>query len=751
MKKILLSIVLISIVNLVIAQHKISGKITDENRQPLAGVSVFLPELNKGTVSDKDGNYLLSGLPESYLKIRFSYMGYATRIENVKISGENTELNVVLTETAIEAPEIVVSGGYQASQHENAIKIELLKLNELQSLKSSDFMEIVSKVPGVDMISKGPGVSKPVIRGLSMDNILVLNNGVRFENYQYSSHHPLGIEEYGIEDVEIIKGPSSLLYGSDAIGGVINFIREKPAPVGYISGDYHLQLFSNTMGMTNNFGIKGSSEKLFAGIRIGQKTNADFLQGGGLFVPNSRFNEKTIRMNAGFTGKSGVCKIFYDYSNHKLGLVEEEAVSEIINRGRKNEIFYQEFNTRLLSSQNNLYLGKYKLDVNAAFQNTELIHFAEKDEYEIQMKLSTLTYEAKLFFPSDEKSKYIIGFQGLNQKNTNLNNRETILLPDAFISSFSFFGLIQKSIFNNLSVQSGIRYDVKNMTSQSVGIPNDTMVFREALDKTFSSLNGSVGVVYTLSHHFLIRANISSAYRTPNLAELTSKGEHELRFEIGDNSLKPEKAVESDISFHYHLENLTFDLAGFYNSVNNFIFITPTGDTTASGISIYRYKQANSFIYGGETGLHFHPNSFRWLHFETTFSYLVGKQKNGDFLPFIPANQLNMELSIEKEEIFFLEKVFASVSAHIAFEQNHPANDESATSGYSLFDLATGGTFRVGNQEVIWNAGVSNLLDTPYISHLSILKETDFLDPGRNIYFSIKLPFNFLKSSQKRQ
>jgi iron complex outermembrane receptor protein len=103
-------------------------------------------------------------------------------------------------------------------------------------------------------------------------------------------------------------------------------------------------------------------------------------------------------MNAGFTGKSGVCKIFYDYSNHKLGLVEEEAVSEIINRGRKNEIFYQEFNTRLLSSQNNLYLGKYKLDVNAAFQDTELIHFAEKMNMKSK-KLSTLTYEAKAIFP----------------------------------------------------------------------------------------------------------------------------------------------------------------------------------------------------------------------------------------------------------------------------------------------------------------------------------------------------------------
>ena len=131
------------------------------------------------------------------------------------------------------------------------------------------------------MISKGSGVSKPVIRGLSMNDILVLNNGVRFENYQYSSHHPLGIDEFGIDDVEIIKGPASLLYGSDAIGGVINFIKEKPAAANSIVGDYNMQLFSNTLGMINNLGLKGASKKFFGGLRVGQKTNSDFLQGGG--------------------------------------------------------------------------------------------------------------------------------------------------------------------------------------------------------------------------------------------------------------------------------------------------------------------------------------------------------------------------------------------------------------------------------------------------------------------------------------
>ncbi|HPW27490.1 MAG TPA: TonB-dependent receptor plug domain-containing protein, partial [Tenuifilaceae bacterium] len=255
MRRILIVVAMILSYHILNAQNKITGKISDQANLPLIGVSVFAPDMSKGTTSGTNGSYELSGLPNGKIKIQFSLLGYAGRIETVVLSGEGLELNIVLNQTALELEEIVVSGGYSSTQHENAVKIDVLKLDPRTGTTTPNFTETLTKVPGVDMISKGSGVSKPVIRGLSMNDILVLNNGVRFENYQYSSHHPLGIDEFGVEDVEIIKGPASLLYGSDAIGGVINFIKEKPAPIGSITGDYNMQLFSNTLGATNNFGI----------------------------------------------------------------------------------------------------------------------------------------------------------------------------------------------------------------------------------------------------------------------------------------------------------------------------------------------------------------------------------------------------------------------------------------------------------------------------------------------------------------
>lgn len=644
---------------------------------------------------------------------------------------------------SIETDEVVVSGGFPATQHENAVKIEVLKLDTLRHHSTSNFTELLTRIPGVDMISKGSGVSKPVIRGLSMNDILVLSNGVRYENYQYSSHHPLGIGDEGIEQVEVIKGPASLLYGSDAIGGVINFIKEKPAPQNTVMGDYALNLFSNSLGMSNNLGIKGASEHLFGGIRVGQQSTADYLMGGGDFVPNSRTREQSVNATAGYTGTPGTFNLYYDYSKQQLGLVEDEPVDLITERGRNCSIFYQQLNTHLISSRNKVNAGTMKLDINGAYQQTELTHMGDVSEYELQMSLTTLTYEAKLHVPWGEQSDFIVGGQGINQFNTNLNDRETILLPDAVSSTYSGFALLQQTFFNRLKVQAGLRYDQKFMETEQVGLPSNLTTYRSALNRNYGSFSGSLGATYHYSESLLFRANLASAYRTPNLAELTSNGQHETRYEVGDASLVPEKSMEGDVSVHYHRENLTVDVAGFYNAIRDYIFISPTGALTSTQLPIYQYMQQNSTLVGGEAGVHYHPNTARWLHLEGTFASVVGKQQNGDYLPFIPAQKLNGEIRVEKDKVLFFDKAFVFMGARMAFDQNRPAPDETATAGYTLFDVGLNGTVMLGKQLVTVSLSANNVLDTKYVDHLSTLKEVNLFDPGRNIILSVKIPFAF--------
>lgn len=723
-----------------VSQNMIRGTITNQQGFPLAGANVFISEQNKGTVTDLKGYYLLTDVPKGKLNIQFSYIGYNSCLVTAIIEKGVLEINAVLLHEPIETESVVVVGGYHSTQHRNAVKIDVIKSELIGEAGTPNFAESLTKIPGVDMISKGSGVSKPVVRGLSKNDILVLNNGVRYENYQYSDHHPMGIDEFGVESVEVIKGPASLLYGSDAIGGVMDFVKEKPAPVDRIIGDYNAQFHSNSMGAVSNLGIKGASQKFFWGIRGGGKTNADYYQGGGELVPNSRFNEWSFKGNGGYTGKTGTFKLFYDVNEQKLGLVEPDVIPLISSRGRKNDVWYQTFNNKLLSSQNKLYLGNYKAEFNTAFQNTNLLHFDERINPFIDMRLATFTYDAKLYLPSSKHGEYIVGFQGLDQQNDNLNSREIKLLPDAHISSNSVFTLLQHTVAEKLRLQAGVRYDHRNLSTEQLGRAGE-YDYRPALSKSYNSISSSLGATYSLSEKLLFRANAAAAFRAPNLAELTSNGLHENRYETGNPDLVPQHAYEGDLSTHYHFDNLSFDVAGFYNMINDYIFITPAGENNADGFPIYKYTQSDAHLFGGEAVLHFHPRPIEWLHFETTFSTVTGKQENSDFLPLIPAHKLRFEIRMEMKKWLFFEKGYFKMNMLKAYDQNNFAPEEEASAGYTLVDAGIGANLKSGNQLIVIGLSANNLFDKRYIDHLSTLKEAGFFNPGRNIALSLKIPF----------
>jgi len=722
------------------AQNFIQGKVTDTYGNPLVGTSVFLQEQNKGTVCAENGEYRIGNLPDGKLKIQFSYMGFNTVFKTVTLQRGRNELNVSLTASVIETQEIVVSGGSVSSQHENVVKIDVLKSKDISLSGTPNFMESLTEIPGVDMISKGQGVSKPVIRGLSMNDILVMSNGVRIENYQFSENHPLGIDDSDLDRVEVIKGPASLLYGSDAIGGVLNFIKEKPAPTGKIIGDFQAQLHSNTLGMNNSLGIKGASKKLFSGLRIGNKTQADYLQGGGDFVPNSRFNEWTVSANTGYTGKTGTFKVFYDYFKQELGMTVPPVKPLITEQGRKNNIWYQDLEHHMVSSQNKLYLGKFKWETNLGYQIAMRKLNTTLEVPVVEMNLNTLTYESKVYLPSTKTSEYIIGIQGMSQTNRNQNNRAAQFLPDADINNIGGLVLAQYSFFGKLKFQGGLRFDVNTTETFALGTAG-TVSYHAPVSKDFSSLNGSFGATYTVNEKLILRMNLAKAYRVPNLSELTSNGDHGNRYEIGNENLHPENAYESDVSLHYHGEYLSFDLAGFYNHIDNYIFISPTAETTSSGMSIYRFEQTNSKLYGGEAGVHFHPVAIPWLHVKGVYSTVTGKQENGDYLPFIPAQKFRYEIRAGKEKMGFLKHPNAWVSALTALKQINPSPYETKTDGYTLVNVGVSSEISLNRQLMIVGLSVNNIFDKQYFDHLSTLKPLSYYNQGRNVSLSLKIPF----------
>ncbi len=736
MKKFIYTLIIILLSISIYAQNQISGKITDSRtNNAIEGANIYLLEQHKGTVTNIKGEYKLRNLPNGKLKIQFSFIGYKTVIKTIQLNNSDIISDIKIEPTIIQSQEIVVSGGTYSSQHENAIKIETINGVQINNIGTPSFNEAIATIPGVDVISKGSGVSKLVIRGLSMTNILLLNNGVKMENFQFSENHPFIVDEFGIDKVEIIKGPASLLYGSDAIGGVINFIKEKPAPIGKIIGDYNLQYYSNTEGIVTNLGIKGTSKDFFWGVRAGVKNHADYIEGNSVYVPNTRFNELSLKTNIGLNTKFGTFKLYYDYNKPKLGMCVGAAVPLISERGRENDVWYQDLTNHVISLQNKLYIGNYKIDVDIAYQmnNRKLQTDTTKPAFEmVDMDLNTLSYEIKTYLPSSKKSEYIIGFQGMNQTNRN-NEAPAHIIPDADVNEFSFFGLIQYTFFDKLRPQAGIRYDYRSVLTQEE--PAKPMV-----DKNYNNISASIGATYNLNEQLLFRVNFASAYRTPNIAELTQNGMHGTRYEQGNANLKPQRSYEADLSMHYHSNYATFDISGFYNQINNYIFIAPTTDTTGNGDKIYRYSQTNAELLGAEAGLNVY--FLNWLNVNANYSYIIGKKKDGGYLPFIPQNKLRLEIKAQKEKLGFLHNSFVKIGTLIASKQSNSAMFETKTDGYILLNAGIGGEIKWSNQMVSLGIYVNNLLDETYYDHLSTLKGMKYYNIGRNISVILKIPFD---------
>lgn len=732
------------------SQSSLSGTITDKSTgENLTGVNIYLPEYSRGTVSGVDGNYELKNIRPGLTLIQFSMMGYKTRLEKIHLSPGKLILSVKMEPKVIQGEEIVVSGGFPSSQHDNVVKISTLEPKAFLTSGTPSLIATLTETPGVDMISKGPGVGTPVIRGLSLSNILFLNNGIPMNNFQFSENHPFMVNENGMERIEVIKGPASLLYGSGAIGGVINLIKEAPAPEGKIRGDYIFKYYGNTRGVNSNLGIKGTQKSFIWGLRSGINSNMDYYDGDRNRIPNSRFNRKSFKTFLGFIKNFGSFRLFYDYNRDRLGMSVKPALTLVTENGRENEVWYQDLSNHVLSMKNKIFIRKLKFDFNLGYQNNnrKLYGFETVEPLLVDINMNSFNYKLQSSLPTNENTKIIVGIQGLEQKVQNRDAPQRIL-PDAHISDFSVFGLGQHYHWEKLMIQAGLRWDYRfiHVPEQISGGHSHEEGHAEAdslihLNNTYNNVSFSLGSVLNLKDSMHIRVNIASAFRGPNLAELTQNGEHGIRYEQGNANLKSQKSLEADLSYHYHSTYLTFDVSGFYNNIYDYIFLAPSGDSTNDGDKIYRYTQSPAFLYGGEVLLHFHPHPLDWLHIKSSWSYVSGKQSNGNYLPFIPAQKVNLEMELQKRKWHAFRNLYFKFSSDFVFKQEHPAPFETPSSGYVLLNTGIGGDVKVKNQLISIGFFANNLLNKTYISHLSTLKDLGLNNMGRNISLAVKIPF----------
>jgi iron complex outermembrane receptor protein len=715
-----------------IAQNKVAGTITDKQKKLLTGVSVVIAELHKETISGDNGTFNFSNLPDGNFKIEFSCIGFSKLTKEITIHQNNQKLAIVLEETIHQMDDVVISTAFTKLQSQNVMKVEHQTIKSLSQKGTATLIEGLTTIPGVSQVSTGTSIGKPVIRGLSGNRVLVYSQGVRLENQQFGEEHGLGLNDAGIESVEVIKGPASLLYGSDAIGGVLYFNPEKFASSHSVDANFSQKLFSNTNGSNSSVGVKASSENVKFLLRGSYNTHCDYKIPESKRVTNTRYNETDFKTAVGYSSSTVSSTLRYNFNKLDLGIPENgytDQTSTKVTAFPKQAVF-----ANILSFNNTIFFQKSKLDADIGYISNDRSEFENSNIANLHMILNTLNYNVKYYLPKLGKLESIVGTQGMHQ--TNANSGDEYLIPDARTNDFGIFGIANYEWLSNV-IQAGIRFDNREVTTIEHGILG-TQGYFQAIDKKFQSFNAALGCKTDLKKNLTLRLNLASGFRAPNLAELTSNGVHQgsNRYEIGNVNLENEQNLQTDLNIEYRNPHFELFANGFYNYINNYIFIAPNG-TISNEFNVYDYTQANAVLYGGEAGIHFHPHPLDWLHITSSFESVIGKKQNGDYLPLIPAHKWNNSIKTNFKSTRYLKDCFAVLNMAFTLPQSNPGQFETQSADNTLINLGIGCKVTVMKMAFDVNLNGNNLLNKTYISHLSRLKPDGIPNMGRNIVVGV--------------
>jgi iron complex outermembrane receptor protein len=764
------------------------GKITDaKTGQPLAGASVQLSDAKLGTVTNAQGIYSFRNAPMGHAEMEVSYLGYETIVEHIDISAAS-EKNFQMVRSVREYEGVTVTGVSGATSiRKTPIPVSKINKAELFTTPSTNIIDALSRQPGVSQLSTGPAISKPVIRGLGYNRLVTINDGVRQEGQQWGDEHGIEIDENSVSRVEILKGPASLMYGSDAIAGVVNIITTTPAPnnsiVANVSSSYQTNnrqrsLFANIGGNRNGFNWNVWGDLTAA---------ADYKNKYDGRVFNSKFNNHNFGGYVGYNGAWGFTHLIVSSFNQKLGVVEGERnndgsfvkalpggidgapTSDDFN-STTPEIPYQYVRHNKIIADNSFKVGSGKITLNLAYQRNQRQEFGNPDdisEKSLYFDLGTFNYSAAYHF--DDHNGWItsVGVNGMSQDNK--NKGVEFLIPEYHLFDFGAYVYSQKTI-NKATISGGLRFD--NRAVDSKALMDDGEAKFNAFKKNFSNVSATAGVSYAPKKNVTLKANIARGFRAPGIPELSSNGAHEgtNRYEYGDQNLKSETTLQGDVGVEIGTEHLLLSVSAFYNHIDNFIFYSKLssgqgGDSLVAAdgamIPAYKFGQHTANLPGFEAMLDIHPHPLDWLHWENTFSYVrgrfteaIGESKN---VPFVPPARWTSEVKVAlfpKAKSVKHTSLFAEV-VH-AFDQNRPFTSfetETVTDGYTLLNAGVSASLFCKGKTLFTIAVLgNNLADVAYQDHLSRLKYTDVnvvtgrqgvFNRGRNFMIKVNVPLEF--------
>jgi iron complex outermembrane receptor protein len=729
--------------------HLVSGK----DSRPVASAVITIVSTGKKIFSDSAGHFQIRELQKSKQQIRISSLGYLHLTKEISFPGNEM---IRLTESEQELDQVVVTAVTGATKIKRTpVSIAIVSQKEMNKSTSSNVIDALLKsVPGISAITTGPNISKPFIRGLGYNRVLTLYDGIRQEGQQWGDEHGVEIDPYGIARAEVVKGPASLMYGSDAIAGVVNLIPGSPAESdGQIKGDAVTEYHSNNGMIGATIGLHYKTNGFLWSVRGSAKSAMDYQNKIDHRVYNTGYSEKNLSLMAGWENtkyKNYVQLNIYD-NLQEIPDGSRDSLTRIftyqINEADKDDIrnrplvnsdrsvtyriadLHQHIQHYRLYQKGIYTLGKGELSTLFGVQQNrrrEYNHPVSPQQAGLYVQLTTFNYEVKYNFPEWAGIRFTYGINGMYQENRNKDATD-FPIPDYRLFDIGTY-LMAKKEFNKTVLIGGIRLDNRTINWQNfysrkqtatgfmkqVFLPDTALATLNfpAYNRHFNGVSGSLGLVHTISNAVTFKANFATGYRSPSIPEIGSDGLDPGAhiYYIGNRNFQPEFNWQTDIGLFFTYPEADANIELFNNQINHYIFLQKLFNSNGQPLEIipgnftYAYKQGSARLYGAEANITLHPNAYPWLNVQNNVSMIIGintdkealKISGADakYLPLIPpfrtVTRLRATLSSKKQ--WFSDAYLQTEIETCATQNKFYAvdNTETRTEGYTLVNIGAG-------------------------------------------------------------
>ncbi len=770
-----------------ILNGQITGIVLDENNEPLPGAIVNLLPDSIQVTTDSNGRFVFEKHGRNSDKLVTHYIGFVTDTTEIDLIAKSSNLFKIVLKPDNEIIETIVVSEEHAKQEET-LQTEHLHQDFLEKNLEGTFAQSIEKIAGISAINVGVGIAKPVIRGLSSNRIIVNHQGIKQEGQQWGSDHGLEIDQFGVERVEIIKGPGSLQYGSDGLGGVINIMPNKLLPRNSFKGSVLGIYKSNNDHWGGSAKLGFNIDDWFLNVRYSKQKFADYSVPSSLFnyngfelpivnnrLKNTAGNESNIGLSAGVSKRWGITRLHYSHYaleaglfSGAVGIPRSYALTHDGNY-RDIDVPKQKVDHFRLSLNQTFLFGKNHLVFDIGVQRNLRQEFSQpefhsiplsqlddpNDKLAIELLLETFSFASHYEYQIRDKWKNTIGFSSQWQKN--VRSGFEYLLPDFKTFRGGIYSITEKEITHNWLINGGLRLDVgRNDTEyhrQYVWDSNENIIdslISVSTNDLFYNWSASIGTnVSTLEGKWIFKANFGKSFRVPHPAETVSNGIHHgtFRHELGTPDLKSEHGFQLDLGAYWNFKKLSGNLALYFNYFDNYIYLGPTFPAKFSKLpeagQIFQYRQDDAIYSGFELQWDWDVLPTVSLHQAVDFvqSY---NPKTKLALPFTPQPSIKTDLNFSPIKKSWIKGSYIEISHQYHFAavgSSRIDRSEQSTPAYQLWDIALGSDIPLGKQKIELKGQIQNLFNTKYLSHLSRYRIINIPEQGRNFVLTVKISF----------